>query len=281
MRQNIFSTISIGFLFFILGFLGLSLMTGHSLIEYWKQKLMVIVELQDDVEETALEKLDVYLKNAPFVIASSLLIITKEEAAQMMKDEYGNDFLSEDLPNPLHHVYTFNVTKEFSDTLSLEGIRTELKKNSAVYDVYYEANLSQKVSKNISHFIGYGICLSVLFVFVAAFIIRQSLLLQMYDDSKQIKSEEEDWKLPTLQDYLIRYVKNALLSSVIAIGGLMILSYWLELNLGEITYFVQNSQIVIFLLALFFLNVLTHIATTYITYKLAATKTQSSSITIN
>lgn len=267
MRQNILSTISIGFLFFILGFLGLSLMTGHSLLEFWKQKLMIIVELQDDVEELALEKLDVYLRNAPFVNPQSLVIITKDEAVQMMKEEYGADFLSEDLPNPLHHVYTFNVTKEFGDTLALEGIKTELKKNEAVYDVYYEAKLSQKVSRNITHFIWYGVVLSLLFVFIAAFIIRQSLLLQMKEENNQIKNEDETWRLPTLNDYLLRYVKNALLSSVIAIGGLMAISYWLEINLGEITAFVQNTQIVVFLSILCLVNILTYVITTYFTFK--------------
>lgn len=266
MRQNFLSTISIGFLFFILGFLGLSLMTGHSLLDFWKQKLMVIVELQDDVEETNLEKLDVYLRNAPFVKATSLAIITKDEAVQIMKEEYGEDFLSEDLPNPLHHVYTFNVTKEFSDTLALNGIRTELKKNDAVYDVYYEANLSQKVSKNMSHLIWYGVVLSLFFILIAAFIIRQSLLLQMKDENMQIKNEDETWRLPVLNDYLLRYTKNALLSNVIAIGGLILVSYWLEINLGEITMFVQNTQIVVFLTILCIVNILTHIITTYLTY---------------
>lgn len=242
-------------------------MTGHSLLEFWKQKLMVIVELHDDVEETELEKLDVYLKNAPFVNPQTLVIITKDEAVQMMREEYGEDFLDQDLPNPLHHVYTFNVVKEFSDTLALEGIRTELRKNQAVYDVYYETNLSLKVSKNIKHLIWYGIGLSMFFIFIAAFIIRQSLLLQMNSDRNQISNEEEMWRLPTLNDYLLRYAKNALLSSVIAIGGLMIVSYWLEINFGEITTFVQNTQIVVFLFVLCCINLLTHVITAYFTYK--------------
>jgi cell division protein FtsX len=85
MRQQILTILSVGFLFFILGFLGLTLMTSYSLLDFWKQKLMVIVELNDNVEETDLNRLQTQLENAVYTSPNTLDIITKEEAAEMMK----------------------------------------------------------------------------------------------------------------------------------------------------------------------------------------------------
>jgi cell division transport system permease protein len=268
MRQNILTILSVGFLFFILGFLGMSLMTGYSLLDFWKQKLLVIVELNDDVEENNLNQLQIQLENAPYATPNTLDIITKEEAADMMRNDYGSDFLSQDMPNPLHHVYTFNVTKEFSDTLSLEGIRKELKLNEAVYDVYYEANLSQKVSKNLSNFLWYAIGLSILFIFVAFFIVRQSVLLQIQHAKSLIISEEEDWRLPTINDYLVRNFKNALWSAALAVSGLILTSYWFGTYLGEIAAFLQNNAIVLFLSALTCITIMVYTVTTYFTVKI-------------
>lgn len=267
MRQNILTIISIGFLFFILGFLGLSLMTGYSLLDYWKQKLMVIVELNDNVEENDISKLQVQIENAPYTAPNSVDIITKEEAAQMMKNDFGEDFLSNDLPNPFHHVYTFNVTKDYCDTLALEGIRKELKLNEAVFDVYYEANLSQKVSKNLSNFLWYAIGLSILFIFVAVFIIRQSVIIQMQKVATYIADGMEEWKVPTRSFYLTRSVKNALWSGIIAVGGLWLATIWIGSYLNEVAMFIQNQKVVIFLLLLFLVNVLVYLLTTYFTYQ--------------
>jgi cell division transport system permease protein len=267
MRQNIFTILCVGFLLFILGFIGLSLMTGHSILDFWKQKLLVIVELKDDVEENDLEKLQVQLENAIYVTPNTIDIITKDEAATLMREDYGNDFLSEDMDNPLHHVYTFNVTKAYSDTLALEGIRQELKQNEAVFDVFYEADLSQKVSKNLSNFLWYALGLSILFIFVAFFVVRQSVLLQQHAAQAEILNEEEDWRLPTMSDYMTRSFKNALWSGTIAVGGLMLSNYWMNTQLSEMTEFLQHSNIVIFLCILFVISVLVYLVATFFTVK--------------
>jgi cell division transport system permease protein len=247
-------------------------MTSYSLLDFWKQKLMVIVELNDNVEETDLNRLQTQLENAVYTSPNTLDIITKEEAAEMMREDYGEDFLSQDLPNPLHHVYTFNVTKEYSDTLALEGIRKELVQNNAVFNVYYEANLSQKVSKNLSNLLWYAIGLSILFIFVAVYIVRQSVIISIQNAKSLINNEEELWRFPTLNDFLTRNTKNGLLSGVIAVSGLILASYWLGAHLGEITSFLQNRQIVIFLSILFIISVLVYTITTYFTYKLEIKK---------
>jgi cell division protein FtsX len=154
----------------------------------------------------------------------------------------------------------------------LEGIRKELVQNNAVFNVYYEANLSQKVSKNLSNLLWYAIGLSILFIFVAVYIVRQSVIISIQNAKSLINNEEELWRFPTLNDFLTRNTKNGLLSGVIAVSGLILASYWLGAHLGEITSFLQNRQIVIFLSILFIISVLVYTITTYFTYKLEIKK---------
>ncbi|MFZ4545205.1 MAG: cell division protein FtsX [Saprospiraceae bacterium] len=266
MRQNILTVLSVGFLFLMHGLMGLSLLTCYSMLEFWKQKLMIIVELNDQVEENSLNKLQYQLENAAYTAPNSLNIITKDEAAELMKKDFGEDFLSADLPNPLHHVYTFNVTKDYCDTLALEAIREELKQNEAVYDVFYEANLSQKVSKNGTNFLWYAAGLSILFIFVAVFSVRQSVLIQIQSAKSILKDETERWHLPTMTSFLVRNAKNSLWSGAIAVSGVIIVNYKLNEQISEIAAFVQNTQLVLFLVILFLITVITYILSTWLTY---------------
>ena len=266
MRQNILTVLSVGFLFFILGFLGLSLLTGYSVLDYWKQKLLVIVELNDQVEEESLNSLQQTLENATYVAPNSLNIITKDEAAEMMRTDFGNDFLSADIPNPLHHVYTFNVARDFCDTISLEGIRSELRQNEAVYDVFYEARLSQKVSKNLTNFIWIGIALCILVIFVAVIVVRHSVIITISSAKSVLRDDTERWRLPTMPAFLGRNSKNALWSGAMAVCGLIAVSFTINSRFPEFSEFLPNERLVAYLFVLFFTTVLTYILTTWISY---------------
>lgn len=266
MRNNIFTIISVGFLFFVMGFLGLSLLTGHSALDYWKEKLLVIVELNDQFEEESLNNLQQQLLNATYTVPNSLNIITKDEAAEMMRNDFGNDFLSAGIPNPLHHVYTFNVNKDYCDTTSLEKIRTELRRNDAVYEVFYEAGLGGKVSKNMTNILWYGLALSILFIFVAVVIVRQSVVISISSAKSVLEDNTERWHLPTMSAFLVRNTKNSLWSGAFAVCGLIIVSFGISSWFPEITEFLQNAQLVVFLVILFVTTMMTYILTTWLTY---------------
>jgi cell division transport system permease protein len=250
----------------LFGFLGLTILTGHSLVDFWKQKLLVIVELNDQVEEESLNRLQQQLENAEYTVPGSLNIITKDEAAEMMRKDFGDDFLSADIPNPLHHVYTFNVNSAFSDTLSLENIRTELREFDAVYDVFYEPNLSQKVSRNTTNFLWYGIAMGILFIFVAVIIVRQSVIISISSAKSVLTDDTERWRLPTMTAFLIRNTKNALWSGALAVCGLIIVSFRMNSIFPEISEFLQNAQLVVFLIILLACTILTYTLTTWLVY---------------
>ncbi len=269
MQKNISLILSLSFLLFLLGTMGLSLLTGYGLLDYWKQKLQVIVELRDDIEENELEALHIKLETAAYVSSNSLNIITKDEASDLMKKEFGQAFLSPELENPLRNIYTFNVQADFTDDAKLENIKNELLLNNVVADVFYEKKSSHHVVKNISNLLIYAFGLAILFVFVAVFLIRQHHIITWLQEKPNIlNSEERDTLLQeSKKNHLWQSFKNGLWSGAIAVIGLIGFHYWLNANLTDIALFLDNRYVIILFVSLMIISVLCYFLTTFFMQK--------------
>ncbi len=269
MQKNISLILSLSFLLFLLGTMGLSLLTGYGLLDYWKQKLQVIVELRDDIEENELEALHIKLETAAYVSSNSLNIITKDEASDLMKKEFGQAFLSPELENPLRNIYTFNVQADFTDDAKLENIKNELLLNNVVADVFYEKKSSHHIVKNISNLLIYAFGLAILFIFVAVFLIRQHHIITWLQEKPNIlNSEERDTLLQESKKiHLWQSFKNGLWSGAIAVIGLIGFHYWLNANLTDITLFLDNRYVIILFVSLMIISVLCYFFTTFFMQK--------------
>lgn len=267
--KNLTLIVAVSFLLFLLGFLGLSFLTGFGLLEYWKQKMQIIVELRDDIQEKDLEALQIHLESAEYVNPNSINIITKDEAAEMMKQDFGDEFLTLDIENPLRNVYTFNVKPDFNDASKLEKVKKDLLENAAVADVFYEKNMSQGIVKNVSKFLWSALGLAILFVFVAVFVIRQHTILTWINEKANIfLAENGEQMLAELKkNHFWRSVKNGLWSGSIAVGALMIYNIWFTQNFSELTSFIDNIYIIVLFAFILIVSVLCYTLTTYFLQK--------------
>ena len=267
--KNLTLIVAVSFLLFLLGFLGLSFLTGFGLLEYWKQKMQIIVELRDDIQEKDLESLQIHLESAEYVNPNSINIITKDEAAEMMKQDFGDEFLTLDIENPLRNVYTFNVKPDFNDASKLEKVKKNLLENAAVADVFYEKNMSQGIVKNISKFLWSALGLAILFVFIAVFIIRQHTILTWINEKVNVFSAEnrEETLAELKQSHFWRSVKNGLWSGSIAVAFLMIYNVWFTQNFSELTSFIDNIYVIALFAFILIISVLCYTLTTYFLQK--------------
>ena len=267
--KNLTLILAVSFLLFLLGFLGLSFLTGFGLLEYWKQKMQIIVELRDDIQEKDLESLQIHLESAEYVNPNSINIITKDEAAEMMKQDFGDEFLTLDIENPLRNVYTFNVKPDFNDASKLEKVKKNLLENAAVADVFYEKNMSQGIVKNISKFLWSALGLAILFVFIAVFIIRQHTILTWINEKVNVFSAEnrEETLAELKQSHFWRSVKNGLWSGSIAVAFLMIYNVWFTQNFSELTSFIDNIYVIALFAFILIISVLCYTLTTYFLQK--------------
>jgi cell division transport system permease protein len=267
--KNLTLIITISFLLFLFGFMGLSFITGYGLLGYWQQKLQFIVELRDDLNENDFNELQILLESAPFVNENSLNIITKDEAVELMKNDFGDEFLTLDIENPLRNVYTFNVNANFSDAANLEKIKAQLLQNAAVADVFYEQNRSQGVVKNIANFLWVAIILAILFIFVAVFVIRQNIILNWIKEKEIVfAAEDRDTALEnSKKENFWRNVKNGIWSGAIAILALIIYNFWFNQGFNELTAFTENIYIVVLFAIILIISVLCFVLTTFFLQK--------------
>ena len=267
--RNLTLIIAVSFLLFLLGFLGLSFITGFGLLEYWKQKMQIIVELRDDIQEKDLDALQIHLESAAYVTPNSLNIITKDEAVEMMKQDFGDEFLSLEIENPLRNVYTFNVKPDFTDVSKLEEVKKDLLEDAAVADVFYEKNMSQGIVKNISKFLWSALGLAILFIFIAVYIIRQHTILTWINEKIAIFAAEnrDEALVESKKNHFWRSVKDGLWSGAIAVTALMIYNVWFTQNFSELTSFIDNIYVIALFAILLIISVLCYTLTTYFLQK--------------
>ncbi|MEZ4980713.1 MAG: permease-like cell division protein FtsX [Saprospiraceae bacterium] len=87
-----YSILGITLVLVLVGVFGLLMMHANGLFHWFKEKVEIIVEIRNDVSRDSISVLETQLKSDPYAKAGSLSFISKEEGAEMMRKEFGEDF---------------------------------------------------------------------------------------------------------------------------------------------------------------------------------------------
>ena len=261
----IYSIISIALVLFLTGFFCMILLQAQRLIIVFKERVNILIELKEDHTSEDKDLLQAYLTESAFLKENSVQYISREEAARMMQEEFGEDFLKLDLPNPFYDLYSFNVKADYMQADSLEQIQTSLKALSYTKDVYYQENLINEVANNIKR-IGYiALGMGLFFIFVAITLIHNTVRLALYANRFLIKNMElvgASWEFIS-RPYLIRAALHGLISSVVAIGGLTLVLMGMESMLPELRSISGTFSLVLLYTGLIILGILINTISTY------------------
>ena len=261
----IYSIISIALVLFLTGFFCMILLQAQRLIIVFKERVNILIELKEDHTSEDKDLLQAYLTESAFLKENSVQYISREEAARMMQEEFGEDFLKLDLPNPFYDLYSFNVKADYMQADSLEQIQTSLKALSYTKDVYYQENLINEVANNIKR-IGYiALGMGLFFIFVAITLIHNTVRLALYANRFLIKNMElvgASWEFIS-RPYLIRAALHGLISSVVAIGGLTLVLMGMESMLPELRSISDTFSLVLLYTGLIILGILINTISTY------------------
>lgn len=231
------SIVSVALVLFLLGFFGLLLVQARELVALLKEEINLIVEVTDSATEEDKEQLSKYLGKSPMLKDGSLRFISKEEGIQLLRDDFGDDFLEAGLPNPLYDVFVFNVKADYMNSDSLAAIRTSLKEKWApISDVYYQRGLIDTLSKNLRRIGWVSLGISIFFVFVAFVLIHNTIRLALYSNRFLIKTQElvgASWEFIS-KPFLRRSILNGLLSGLLGIALLNGLLWLAEREIPEL-----------------------------------------------
>lgn len=249
----LYSIISVALVLFVLGFFALAAFNARQLVQNLKERVNLIVELQPEVQEQEIEEVRRWIEQSWFARENSVVFTSKEQAAEMMREDFGEDFLKLDLPNPLYDVITFNVRAAYLEPDSLKRIRTLLIERAGVLDVYYQEGLINEVARNFRSLSFIAIGLLAFFVLISMALIHNTVRLALYANRFLIKNMElvgASWEFIS-HPYVRRGAWHGLLSGLLASVALLLLFLWVQSDIpGLQNLFDWAGMGILFLLLL-------------------------------
>ncbi len=231
------SIVSVAMVLFLLGFFGLVLLQAQRLVTLLKEEINLIVEVRDEAGDEEIAALKDHLESSPMIKPGSMQFISKEDGIELLKQDFGEDFLEAGLPNPLFDVFTFNVKSQYMDPDSLAAIRGRLTAQwSTISDVYYQKGMIETLSRNLRKLGWFALGISVLFLFVAFMLIHNTIRLALYSNRFMIKTQElvgASWEFIS-RPFLRRSVWNGVLSALLGIAFLNAILWLVQQQIPEL-----------------------------------------------
>ena len=256
-KPNYFYTIiSVAMVLFLLGFFGVLFMQAQQLTNILKERVTILVELQQETTTSAVESLLAELEQATFIKPTSIDFITKEEALNSLQDDFGEDFINLDLPNPLYDVVSFNAKSDYISSEQLAQIRQQLITNTSVKDVYYQESLVHQIVDNIRKSSWLFLTLSALFLIIAITLIHNTIRLALYANRFLIKNMElvgATWGFIS-RPYIRKSIYHGFLSAFIAILFLICLLLLTQYYIPELQNYWHGPYLMFLFMGLILLG---------------------------
>ena len=231
-RPNYLSVIfSVALVLLLVGLFAMTAIYGNRLVNLFKEKVDIWLELKPDLPQTEVARIVGIIRGQPFVKKETLTFITRDQAAATMRKDLGDETLLEDLPNLMRDVILFNVRADFLTPDSLAVWRTQMRQDSAVSELYFEAITAGSGEQNIQKISIFFLVLAFLLILGAIGLIHNTIRLALYANRFVIKNQElvgASWSFIT-GPYIRRGIINGIVSATIAIAALSTL-IWLALK---------------------------------------------------
>ena len=251
LRSSYFSVImSIAFVLFLIGLLGLLVLNTKNVSDYFKEQASITIFLNDNVDKTQVTTFQNSLKKNDYT--KSLAYISKEEAAEIVKKENGEDFMEFLGYNPLKNSIELFLNADFVTPENMEEIQSTLSKNSFVYEASYNKSLINLLAHNVKKISLWVLIFSALFAIIAMLLINNSIRLSVYAKRFTIKTMQMvgATKRFIRKPFILSSIKLGFFGAIVALIGLAVTIYYLNNYFPELGL-LDNDNDKILLGALF------------------------------
>jgi cell division transport system permease protein len=251
----IFTIVSVALILFLLGAFGLAMLEARRLVSTLREEVKMLVEVREGSPDSLVDALRQTIEKSVFVKEGSVAFISREEAMRLMREDFGEDLLRLDLPNPFFDIIRFNLKANYLAPDSLGWIQAGLRELPGVGEVFFQESLLETIAANIWRFGYLALALSALLLALASVLIHNTIRLALYANRFLIKSMElvgATWGFIS-RPYLRRSVFHALLSALLALVALAL--FWLAMlgsfpELRERAFSIEHAALAGALLAL-------------------------------
>ncbi|PWJ42351.1 cell division protein FtsX [Sediminitomix flava] len=174
---------------FMIGLMGLFGLYANKLTTELQDSIEVQVVLQKFLSEEKRNDLQNRISNLEFVNQNiPIRFVSREEAAQNMIQETGEDFIEFLGGNPLHDVFRISIKKDFLEEPRIEELSKDLKKIEGVYDVIYTKSMISQIQSNIQKVTIVLGGLAIMFLLTVVVLIGNAIRLALFSQRFLIRS---------------------------------------------------------------------------------------------
>ena len=257
------SIISITLVLFLLGILGLIALNANTLSRYVKENLGFSVFLKEDVKMADLQKFQKDIGVMQGV--KTTRFVSKEEAAETMKEELGEDFISFVGYNPLPASIDVKFYSEYTQQDSLSKFESILIKNPYVKEITYQKSLIHLVNENMRKISIVLIGFIIMMLVICIALINNTIRLSVYSKRFTIKSMQLVGATRGFISgpFVLRGTINGLIGAFFALSMLSGIIYYLQNDFKKIASYVDFELLGILYLSVIFLGIIITSISTY------------------
>lgn len=266
--SSVTTVISLSLVLFMLGLLAIVVLNAQKLSKNVKENIGIQIILNDNAKEVNVQRLLKTLDATSYV--KSTEFITKEEAAEKLKNDLGEDFINFLGYNPLLASINVHLNAEYANTDSLIWMEKELLGFKTVKEVIYQKSLINMVNENTKK-IGLVIsAFSGLLMIIALALINNTIRLSIYSKRFIIKTMQlvGATKGFIRRPFIFKGIKHGLYAAVFSILLLMGVLHFAQSQLPELKE-LQDEKM---LSTLFGLVILIGIVISWVSTSLAVRK---------
>ncbi len=154
--------ISIALVLFLLGLLGMLVLNAKTISNNFKERVVMTIYLNNSAKKVEINQLEKSLSLSNYV--KSTKYVSKEDAADFMKGEYGEDFLDDVGYNPLQNSIDVNLKAEFVTAHNLDSISQATLNKKFVEDVRYDKDLVSIMNSNVKRISVWILVISTIYI---------------------------------------------------------------------------------------------------------------------
>ncbi len=249
------SIISITLVLLMLGLLGLLILNAKRVSDYVKENIGFSIILKENVKEVDIIRLQKNLDASEYV--KSTEYITKEQAAEELQQELGEDFIEFLGYNPLLASIEVHLYAPYANPDSLEVIEGDFQNYDQIKEVFYQKSLVNLLNENIRKISLIILVFSALLFLIAIALINNTIRLSVYSKRFIIHTMQLVGATRGFirRPFLYRSAFHGLIASLLAIGLLSGLLYLGQQEFQEIISFRDIEILGVLFLAVLIIGI--------------------------
>lgn len=211
----------------MLGALGLLVINARQLSTHFKENIGFQVYLKDTASSAQTDGLIQEISNSKY--CKKVNLINKEQAAEKLKADLGEDFVSFLGNNPLLNSLDVKLNADYAHTDTLINVEKYLLQKSFVKEVVYQKDMINSLNKNTNAIAFFILIFSGALLIVAIALINNTIRLSIYSQRFLIRTMYLVGATRSFisKPFMFKGIRQGIIAGIIAgvlLGGFLVLS---------------------------------------------------------